>query len=81
VVEEDEEGAEAMEEEADCWLSGEGPWEIAIPPAEMVAVWLGETERAMARGLEGTLLGALMGSKVESLRSGTLAGPVTSYRD
>ena len=66
----EEEKAEAMEEEdADSWLRGEGPWEIAMFPEEMVAVCLGETERTMTRGLEGILL------------SGTVAKPMTSQRN
>ena len=56
-----------------CWLRGEGPcWDMPMPAAGSP----GDLEWLMARGLEGTLLGALiLMSKEESLLSGTLAGP------
>ncbi len=63
-----------------CWLNGEAPWDNDIPLGAMEAKGcLGETDLAVTRGLEGTLLGAfrLIRSKEESFleESGTLAGP------
>lgn len=77
----EEAGMDGVMETLDCsWLNGEAPCDNDIPPGAMeVEGCLGETDLAVTRGLEGTLLGAfrLMRSKVDSFleESGTLAGP------
>ena len=63
------------------WLRGDAPCEATPipPPPPWAFVCPGEMDRVRAIAGAGTLLGALILSKSDSVRTGTLAGPVKIY--